>query len=135
MASIDPYARERAFIATLPAWRRLLARLNWRSPLYQVVPVDAAAAAMGPSLKNATKATLLLLLGVGVFVLLAWSQLLFVVLLAVPVFGVLALVAAVVVGLWRAIYDTLQEGESVPSNTSPETTPPEITSLEITSLD
>jgi len=58
MALIDPYAEERAFIATLPAWRRFLARLNWRSPLNEYVLVNEASARR-PSLKNAIKATLL----------------------------------------------------------------------------
>ena len=33
MSVPDPYAEERAFLATLPGWRRFLARLNWHSPL------------------------------------------------------------------------------------------------------
>ncbi|WP_398330632.1 hypothetical protein [Vulcanococcus sp.] len=113
---IDPYAEERAFIATLPAWRRFLARLNWRSPLNAYVLVDEASGRR-PSLKKAIKATLLLLLGAGVLVVLVWSQLLLVVLLAVPV---LLIVAGVVGGLWRVIYDTLQEGESAPTKTLPD---------------
>ena len=120
MDSMDPYARERAFIAKLPAWRRFLARLNWRSPVYEFLPADRAAGAGRPSLKNATQATLLLLLGAWVVVLLVWSQLLLVVLLAIPAFYALAFAAFLVVGLWRAIYDTLQEGESVSTNTLPE---------------
>ena len=116
MALIDPYAEERAFIATLPAWRRFLARLNWRSPLNAYVLVDEASGRR-PSLKNAIKATLLLLLGAGVLVVLVWSQLLLVVLLAVPV---LLIVAGVFGGLWRAIYDTLQEGESTSTKTLPD---------------
>jgi hypothetical protein len=116
MASIDPYARERAFVASLPAWRRFLSKLNWRSELNGYVLIDEAAARQ-PSLKNAIKATLLLLLGAGVVVVLVWSQLLLVVLLAVPV---VLIVAGVVGGLWRAIYDTLQEGESVAASALPE---------------
>lgn len=116
MALIDPYAEERAFIATLPGWRRFLARLNWGSQLNEYRPIGEASARR-PSLKNAIKATLLLLLGAGVLVVLVWSQLLLVVLLAVPV---VLIVAGVVGGLWRAIYDTLQEGESVSTTKTPD---------------
>jgi hypothetical protein len=49
------------------------------------------------------------LLGTGLFVFLAWSQYLLIALLLVPVF---LISAALISALWRAIDDTLQEGES-----------------------
>ena len=49
-----------------------------------------SAPARRPSLKSTIKATLLLLLGVGLVVVLVWWELLLVVLLAVPVFLALA---------------------------------------------
>ncbi len=109
MSVPDPYAEERAFLATLPGWRRFLARLNWRSPLNDYHPSQDSIQPQNLSVRIAVKATLLLLLGTGVFVFLAWSQYLLIVLLLIPVF---LAVAALVSALWRAIYDTLQEGES-----------------------
>jgi Flp pilus assembly protein TadB len=109
MSVHDPYAEERAFLATLPGWRRFLARLNWHSPLNDYLPGQCSSHAQKLSARNAVKATLLLLLGAGVFVFLVWSQYLLIVLLLIPVFLV---GAALIFALWRAIYDTLQEGES-----------------------
>ena len=109
MSVPDPYAEERAFVATLPGWRRFLSRLNWHSPLNDYHPSQCSSHAQKLSARNAVKATLLLLLGAGVFVFLVWSQYLLIVLLLIPVFLV---GAALIFGLWRAIYDTLQEGES-----------------------
>jgi Flp pilus assembly protein TadB len=109
MSVPDPYAEERAFVATLPGWRRFLARLNWHSPLNDYLPGQGSSHPQKLSARNAVKATLLLLLGAGVFVFLVWSQYLLIVLLLIPVFLV---GAALIFGLWRAIYDTLQEGES-----------------------
>jgi hypothetical protein len=43
------------------------------------------------------------------FVFLAWSKYLLIVLLLIPIF---LAGAALISALWRAIYDTLQEGES-----------------------
>ena len=109
MSVPDPYAEERALLATLPGWRRFLARLNWHSPLNDYLPGQVSSHAQKLSARNAVKATLLLLLGAGVFVFLVWSQYLLIVLLLIPVFLV---GAALILALWRAIYDTLQEGES-----------------------
>ena len=109
MSVPDPYAEERAFLATLPGWRRFLARLNWRSPLNDYLPNQGSNHPQKLTTRNAVKATLLLLLGTGVFVFLAWSEYLLIALLLIPV--VLA-GAALIFALWRAIYDTLQEGES-----------------------
>jgi hypothetical protein len=109
MAVPDPYAEERAFLATLPGWRRFLARLNWRSPLNDYLPSQGSTHPQKLSARNAVKATLLLLLGTGVFVFLAWSQYLLIAVLLIPVF---LAGAALIFSLWRAIYDTLQEGES-----------------------
>ena len=58
---------------------------------------------------NAVPATLLLLLGLGALAFLAWTQYLLIVLLLIPV---LLSVVALISALWRAIYDTLQEGKS-----------------------
>jgi uncharacterized membrane protein YqjE len=51
----------------------------------------------------------LLLLGIGALAFLVWTQYLLIVLLLIPV---LLTVVALISALWRAIYDTLQEGES-----------------------
>ncbi|MFM7550224.1 MAG: hypothetical protein ACKO8I_15440 [Cyanobacteriota bacterium] len=104
----DPYAEERAFLAVLPGWRRFLARLNWHSPLNDYLRSQGSTHPQKLSARNVVKATLLLLLGMGAFVFLAWSQYLLIVLLLIPVFLVSA---ALIFALWRAIYDTLQEGE------------------------
>ncbi len=109
MSVPDPYAEERAFLATLPGWRRFLARLNWHSPLNDDLPSQGSIHPQTFSARNAVKATLLLLLGTGLFVFLAWSQYLLIALLLVPVF---LISAALISALWRAIDDTLQEGES-----------------------
>ena len=109
MSAPDPYAEERAFLATLPGWRRFLARLNWRSPLNDYHPSQDSTHPQKISARNAVKATLLLLLGTGMFVFLAWSKYLLIVLLLIPIF---LAGAALISALWRAIYDTLQEGES-----------------------
>lgn len=106
----DPYWEERAFVATLPGWRRFLCRLNWRSPLNDSIPYQRSVVSRKTSLKNAIRATILLLLGLGVVTLLIWSQYLLFILLILPiVFVVFYLVSA----LWMAIYDTLQEGEAI----------------------
>lgn len=109
MSVHDPYAEERAFLATLPGWRRFLSRLNWRSPLNDYHPSQDSRHPKKLSARNAVKATLLLMLGAGVLVFLVWSRYLLIVLFLIPI--VLA-GAALISALWRAIYDTLQEGES-----------------------
>lgn len=109
MSASDPYAEERAFLARLPGWRRFLARLNWRSPLNDYHPSQDSTHPQKFSTRNAVKATLLLLLSIGVFVFLAWSKYLLIALLLIPIF---LAGAALISALWRAIYDTLQEGES-----------------------
>ena len=63
MAVPDPYAEEGASLATLPGWRRFLARLNWRSPLNDYLPSQGSTHPQKLSARNAVKATLLLLLG------------------------------------------------------------------------
>jgi hypothetical protein len=109
MSVPDPYAEERAFLATLPGWRRFLARLNWHPPpLNDDLPSQDSVHPQTFSARNAVKATLLLLLGTGLFVFLAWSQYLLIALLLIPVF---LISAALISALWRAIDDTLQEGE------------------------
>lgn len=109
MSAPDPYAEERAFVATLPGWRRFLSRLNWRSPLNDYHPSQASNNHRKFSRINAVKATLVLFLGIGVLVFLVWSQYLLIVLLLAPV---LLIVVAGIFALWGAIYDTLQEGDS-----------------------
>lgn len=108
MSVHDPYAEERAFLATLPGWRRFLARLNWHSPLNDYYPGQNSAYSQKLSAKNAVKASLLSMLGAGVIVFLAWSQYLLIALLLIPI---LLISAAMISALWRAIYDTLQEGD------------------------
>ena len=109
MSAHDPYAAERAFVATLPGWRRFLARLNWHSPLNDYLPSQGSNQPQKISVKNAVKATLLLLLGAGIITFLVWSQYLLIVMLLIPVVWV---GGVLIFGLWRAVYDTLQEGES-----------------------
>ena len=109
MSAPDPYAEERAFLAALPGWRRFLSRLNWRSPLNDYYPGQDSSHPQKLSRVNAVKATLILLLGIGVLVFLVWSQYLLIVLLLAPV---LLIVVAGIFALWGAIYDTLQEGDS-----------------------
>lgn len=109
MSAHDPHAEERAFVATLPGWRRFLARLNWHSPLNDYLPGQGSTQPQKISARNSVKATLLLLLGAGIFAFLIWSQYLLIVMLLIPVVWVGAML---IFGLWRAIYDTLQEGES-----------------------
>ena len=109
MSVPDPYDEERAFLATLPGWRRFLARLNWHSPLNDDYLGQGSTQPQKISARNSVKATLLLLLGAGVFVFLVWTQYLLIAVLLIPVFWV---GAAMISALWRAIYDTLQEGES-----------------------
>ena len=109
MSVPDPYAEERAFLATLPGWRRFLSRLNWHSPLNDYHPSQDSNHPRRLSGINAVKATLLLLLGIGALAFLVWTQYLLIVLLLIPV---LLTVVALISALWRAIYDTLQEGES-----------------------
>lgn len=108
MSAHDPYPEERAFLATLPGWRRFLARLNWHSPLNDYYSSQDSTHSQALSAINAVKATLLLMLGVGIIVFLAWSQYLLIALLLIPV---LLIGAAMISALWRAIYDTLQEGD------------------------
>jgi hypothetical protein len=74
MSVHDPYAEERAFLATLPGWRRFLARLNWHSPLNDYYPSQDSTHSQALPARNAVKATLLLMLGAGVIVFLTWSQ-------------------------------------------------------------
>ena len=63
------------------------------------------------SWRNGGKATLLLLLGIGIAILLFRSGIAQLLLLAsIPAF----LVVAVLGFLWQAIYDTLQEGDQPP---------------------
>ena len=68
-------------------------------------------ASTAPSRRNAVKATLLLLLGIGIAILLFTSPWFWLLLLA-------GFAVWVVVGLlgfiWKAIYDTLQEGDQPP---------------------
>ena len=105
----DPHREERAFVASLPAWRRFLSRLNWHSPLNDGYWSYNATASKKPSLKNAIHAALLLLLGVGVVVLLIWTQYLLFVLLILPV---ILVASYLIFAIWKAIYDTLQEGDA-----------------------
>ena len=165
----DIYRSRQAFFASLPAWRRFLAKLNWRPIIDSMVaqyhheqaairreqalnkpasqlPLDdlladfdaelvrragqgtttmvtpaakpagpalqsASTAARQPSWRNAGKATLLLLLGIGIAIPLFTSGLIWLVILVgsagLLVFGVLGVI-------WKAIYDTLQEGDQPP---------------------
>lgn len=164
----DIYRSREAFFASLPAWRRFLAKLNWHPIIDLMVeryareqeqarrqdrlakaesspdgdallaelnaelsrrgstrttiadlpaeptaprPDQTRTAPAQPSRRNAVKATLLLLLGIGIAILLftsPWFWLLLVAGCAVwVVFGFLAFI-------WKAIYDTLQEGDQPP---------------------
>ena len=159
----DIYRSREAFFASLPAWRRFLAKINWRPTIDVMVstyhlqqaaarrkqalatpassPGDSLLAELNAelirraghaitstlppssspevpappapgrhSLRNAAKASLLLLLGIGLAILLFWSGAIFFLLLGIPVF-----ILVVGVGLlWKAIYDTLQEGNQPP---------------------
>jgi hypothetical protein len=145
----DIYRSREAFFASLPAWRRFLAKLNWHPTIdimvhtYQLQQAaarrDQALAARASSMsgnsatstlassprperpappasrrlswRNGGKATLLLLLGIGIAILLFRSGIAQLLLLAsIPAF----LVVAVLGFLWQAIYDTLQEGDQPP---------------------
>ena len=117
------YRSREAFFASLPAWRRFLAKLNWRPTIDLMVkryaleqvetplPERVSSEPKEPSWRNAIKATLLLLLGIGIVILLfssPWFWLLLMVAIAAYVaFGLL-------VFLWQAIYDTLQEEALTP---------------------
>ena len=155
----DIYRSREAFFASLPAWRRFLAKVNWRPSIDVMVntyhleqaaarreqalaapasssgdpllaelnaelirraghattgtlppspsPEVVAPPATGRhSLRNAAKASLQLLLSIGLAILLFWSGAIFFLLLGIPVF-----LLVVGVGLlWKAIYDTLEEG-------------------------
>ena len=117
------YRSREAFFASLPAWRRFLAKLNWRPTIDLMVkryaleqvetplPERVSSEPKEPSWRNAIKATLLLLSGIGIVILLfssPWFWLLLMVAIAAYVaFGLL-------VFLWQAIYDTLQEEALTP---------------------
>ena len=117
------YRSREAFFASLPAWRRFLAKLNWRPTIDLMVkryaleqvetplPERVSSEPKEPSWRNAIKATLLLLLGIGIVILLfssPWFWLLLMVAIAAYVaFGLLAF-------LLQAIYDTLQEEALTP---------------------
>jgi hypothetical protein len=131
----DIYRSREAFFSSLPAWRRFLAKLNWHPTIDLMVrrysleqadtsrsersqqgcmePTTAASEAPAaeprqPSWRNAIKATLLLALGIGIAILLfssPWFWLLLVAGMA------LWIVAGLLDGLWKTIYDTLQEGD------------------------
>jgi Flp pilus assembly protein TadB len=160
----DIYRSREAFFASLPGWRRFLAKLNWHPIIDLMVkryaweqedlrldrlasaansptgdallaelnaelnrrgstrttitdlPAEPTAprpeqASTAPSRRNAVKATLLLLLGIGIAILLFTSPWFWLLLLA-------GFAVWVVVGLlgfiWKAIYDTLQEGDQPP---------------------
>lgn len=164
----DIYRSREAFFASLPAWRRFLAKLNWHpiidlmveryaleqedarhrarlarsesSPLGDTLlaelnaelnrlgstrttitdlpaeptaprPGQASTAPTQPSRRNAVKATLLLVLGIGIAILLFTSPWFWLLLLAgCAVWVVLGLLGFI----WKAIYDTLQEGDQPP---------------------
>ena len=162
----DIYRSREAFFASLPAWRRFLAKLNWHPIIDLMVesyareqedarrrdrlarsesspPDDAFLAELNaelhrrgsttitdlpaeptdphperantapkqPSKRNAVKATLLLLLGIGIAILLFTSPWFWLLLLAgLAVWVVLGLLGFI----WTAIYDTLQEGDQPP---------------------
>ena len=117
------YLSREAFFASLPAWRRFLAKLNWRPTIdlmvkqYALEQVEAplpelvSSESKQSSWRNAIKAILLLLLGIGIVILLfssPWFWLLLMVATAACIaFGLLAF-------LWQAIYDTLQEEALIP---------------------
>jgi hypothetical protein len=117
------YRSREAFFASLPAWRRFLSKLNWRPTIDLMVKQYALEQLETPlservssepkesSSRNAIKATLLLLLGIGIMMLLfssPWFWLLLMVATAAYVaFGLLAF-------LWQAIYDTFQEEALTP---------------------
>jgi uncharacterized membrane protein YccC len=164
----DIYRSREAFFASLPAWRRFLAKLNWHPIIDLMVesyaweqedarrrdrlarsessppggallaelnaelnrrgstgttitdlpaeptdprPQQASAAPRQPSRRNAVKATLLLVLGIGIAILMFTSPWFWLLLLA----GIAVWVAVGLLGfIWKAIYDTLQEGDQPP---------------------
>jgi hypothetical protein len=161
----DIYRSREAFFATLPAWRRFLAKLNWHPTIDSMVdsyhhqqaaarrdqalaaPVSSMssdpllaelnaelihrsvhattstqAASPKPEIpapparrrrswRNAVKASLLLLLGIGIAILMFSSGVIqLLLLLSIPVFLVVSLLGF----LWQAIYETLQEGDQPP---------------------
>ena len=167
----DIYRSREAFFASLPAWRRFLAKFNWHPTIDLMVqryareqeaarrqdiedrlakaesspvgdallaeldaelnrrgstrttitdlpaeptaprPDQARTAPTQPSRRNAIKATLLLLLGIGIAILLFTSpwfrRWLAAGCVVWVVFGFFAFI-------WKAIYDTLQEGDQPP---------------------
>lgn len=169
----DIYRSRQAFFASLPAWRRFLAKINWRptidlmvkayhlqqeaarrdqaqaapsgripsdpllaelnaelsrraghapsrtvaSTLASSPKLELVAAAPAPpaprrqSWRNRVKASLLLLLGIGIAVPLFWSgAILLLLLVGIPAF----ILVVGLGGLWKAIYDTLEEGDQPP---------------------